>query len=621
MHLRATARLLPLALALALASCATAPHAGADASVATAQPTRSETARLNAWFDEKYEEALHFSPIQMTFLGRKDLNDQLDDFSEAGADRQLAWLQAATAEMEAGFDYDALEPEARLSYDLWKRQYELERDGRAFRDNGYVFNQMQGLQSQLPTLLIAFHQVDTEADYLAYLSRVAELPRVMDQLLARAGENAAAGYRMPRFAYEGVLAEARKVVSGAPFDAGEDSALWADLQVEADKLATAGTIDAARAAALKAQARDALLAHVAPAYGDLIAWAEADMPNARENPPGVGTTQPDGEAYYRHQLRVHTSTELTADQIHDIGLREVDRIHAEMGALKDRVGFEGTLPEFFDHIATDPRFKFPDTDAGRQAYIDAATRAIDNIKAALPDYFGILPKADLVVKRVEAFREQDGAAQHYYPGTPDGARPGVYYAHLSAMDAMPIPELEVIAYHEGLPGHHMQISIAQELTDVPQFRTQANSTAYSEGWGLYSEWLAREMPGTYQDPYSEYGRLSSELWRAVRLVVDTGMHAKGWTEQDAIAYFARTTAFPKATVRAEVRRYITWPGQATAYKIGMLEIQGMRRKAEAELGDRFDIRGFHDAVLGGGALPMPLLQRRVDQWVADTKAG
>jgi uncharacterized protein (DUF885 family) len=480
---------------------------------------------------------------------------------------------------------------------------------------------MQGAQSFLPTFLINFHRVDTEADYLAYLSRIAAAPRAMDQLLSRAKENAEAGYRMPKFSYEGVLAESRKVVSGAPFDDGADSALWADLQAEADALVEAGKIDAARGEALKAQAREALVAHVQPAYAKLIAWAEADMANAIENPAGVGTTHPNGEAYYRHQLRMHTSTDLTADEVHRIGLSEVDRIHGEMRALMDRVGFEGDLQDFFAFISTDPRFKFPDTDAGRQAYIDEATRAIDNIKKALPDYFGILPKADLVVRRVEPFREQDGAAQHYFPGTPDGSRPGIYYAHLSDMNAMPKPELEVIAYHEGLPGHHMQISIAQELTGVPEFRTQADSTAYAEGWGLYSEWLAREMPGTYQDPYSEYGRLSSELWRAVRLVVDTGLHAKGWTEQQAVEYFNANTANPEASIRAEVQRYITWPGQATAYKIGMIRIQEMRRKAEAELGDKFDIRGFHDAVLGGGALPMPLLERRVDQWIAARKAS
>jgi uncharacterized protein (DUF885 family) len=225
------------------------------------------------------------------------------------------------------------------------------------------------------------------------------------------------------------------------------------------------------------------------------------------------------------------------------------------------------------------------------------------------------------VKRVEAFREQPGAAQHYYPGTPDGSRPGVYYAHLVDMNSMPKTELEVIAYHEGLPGHHMQISIAQELTGVPTFRTQAFDTAYAEGWGLYSEWLAKEMPGTYQTPYSEYGRLMSEMWRAIRLVVDTGMHAKGWTEQQAVDYFRANSSVPDAAIKSEIQRYLVMPGQATAYKVGMIKIQQLRKKAETELGANFDIRGFHDTILGGGAMPMDLLERRVDRWIASKKAG
>ena len=608
-------------LALSVALALSAPVLAQTARPAVAsEVAQSESERLNAWFAEKYEEELRFSPLMLTFLGRKDLNDRLDDMSEQAQDERLAWRRATVEEMEANFDRDALDDETRLSYDLWKRQYENAAAASRFRRNVYVFNQMQGAQSFLPTFLINFHKVETEADYQAYIARLAETKRAMGQLLAQARRNAADGYRLPRFAYDGVLTEARAVVTGAPFGEGGDSALWADLQAKADALAKSGAIDAARAEALKAEAREALLAGILPAYQDLIAWAEADRENAAANPSGVGSTQPDGDAYYRQQLRLHTTTDLDAEQIHRIGLDEVRRIHGEMEALMARIGFEGDLKAFFAHVASDPEFKYPDTDAGRQAYIDDATRAIDNIKQVLPQYFGLLPKADLVVRRVEPFREQPGAAQHYFPGTPDGSRPGVYYAHLSDMNAMPKPELEVIAYHEGLPGHHMQISIAQELTGVPMFRTQAGSTAYSEGWGLYAEWLAKEMPGTYQDPYSEYGRLASELWRAVRLVVDTGLHAKGWTEEQAVDYFRANSATPEAAIRSEIQRYITWPGQATAYKIGMLRIQELRAKAEAALGERFDIRGFHDAVLGGGALPLDLLERRVDQWIAQRKA-
>ncbi len=609
------------ALALALSACDRAPEAGnaVAPAQASAADIAAESQRLNAWFDRKYEEQLRFSPIQLTFQGSKELYDQLDDMSEKAQRDQVAWQKASVEEMQKSFDYARLNDEAKLSYDLWKLQYENARDGLPFLADGYAFDQMNGAQSFLPTFLISFHKVEEESDYAAYVSRINATGRAFDQLLERARASALQGIRPPRFAYEGVIDQAKKVVAGAPFSKGADSAIWADAQAKADALAKAGKIDAARAAALKEEARAALLGQFKPAFERVIAWCEEELPKATVNPTGVGATHPNGKAYYEYQLRQMTTTGMTADEIHALGLKEVERIKGEMTALKDKVGFKGDLEAFFHFIDTDPQFKFPNNDAGRKAYIDEATRVIGNIKQHLPEYFGLLPKADLVVKRVEAFREQDGAAQHYFPGTPDGSRPGVYYAHLSDMNAMPKPELEVIAYHEGIPGHHMQISIAQELTGVPKFRTQYGVTAYAEGWGLYAEWLAKEMPGTYQDPYSEFGRLSSEMWRAIRLVVDTGLHAKGWTQQQAVEYFDANSAVPRAAIESEVKRYLVMPGQATAYKIGMIRIQELRRKAEAELGDSFDIKGFHDTVLGGGALPLTLLERRVDQWIARVK--
>ncbi|MFC3716245.1 DUF885 domain-containing protein [Luteimonas soli] len=615
---------LALALPFGLVACkqpaADAPSASADAAnPATTSDQQAETARLNAWFDEKYEEQLQFSPIQLTFLGRKDLYDQIDDMSEAGIRKRVDWLQASVKEMEAGFDRDKLGPEAQLSWDLWKKQAELAQAGLPFLDDGYPFDQMNGMQSQAPMFMINFHKVDDESDYVAYVSRLRKFGTAFDQLLERGRASSAKDIRPPKFAYEGVIDQSRKVVSGAPFDDGKDSALWADAQAKADALAKDGKITAERAAELKEDARKALLEVVKPAYERVIAFAESELPKAAVNPTGVGQTHPDGAAYYAYQLKRNTSTDMTAEQIHELGLSEVARLRGELEKVQAQIGFEGDLQAFFKHMQNDPARLFPNTDAGRQAYIDEATADIDNIKQHLPEYFGLLPKADLVVKRVEAFREQDGAAQHYYPATPDGSRPGIYYAHLSDMNSMPKTELEVIAYHEGIPGHHMQISIAQELEGIPKFRTQARTTAYSEGWGLYAEWLAKEMPGTYETPYSEYGRLMSEMWRAIRLVVDTGMHAKGWTEQQAVDYFRANSSVPDAAIKSEIQRYLVFPGQATAYKVGMIRIQELRRKAETELGDDFDIRGFHDAVLGGGALPLDLLERRVDGWIAGEK--
>lgn len=605
------------AVALAIAVCPAAPALAQTPQNTAAQ---SESERLNQWFEVKFEEMLRFSPQTLTELGRKEQYDRLNDTSIEAADRQLAWYKGTVEEMERSFDYARLDADAKLSYDLWKYDYEDTAEAAKWRGNAYIFTQMQGAHTGLPTFMIAMHRVDTRADMEAYISRVNQFDEYLGELVERAEANAARGVRPPYFAYDFVIDEAKKLSSGAPFGAGEDNALWADGKAKIAALVTAGTIDEAAAATLRGQLESALKTSYLPAYQRLTAFMERDRPHAPAVATGVGSL-PDGQAFYAARLKASTTTDLTPEQVHQIGLDEVARLRREMEAVKSRVGFDGDLQAFFKAVETDPDNYFPNTDAGRQGYIDEATAAIDNIKRELPNWFGLLPKADLVVKRVEPFREQDGAAQHYQQGTPDGSRPGVYYAHLSDMGAMPKNDLEVVAYHEGLPGHHMQISIAQELTGVPTFRTQFFYGAYVEGWALYSEALAKEMPNTYVDANAEFGRLSSENWRAIRLVLDTGLHAKGWTEDQAIAYFRENSATPLETIRSEVRRYIAWPGQATSYKIGMLKIQELRREAEAALGDRFDIRQFHDVVLGGGALPLSLLEQRVDRWVAEKKAS
>lgn len=615
-----------LVLAAFLAACgdskengAAAPAEGEAQSARPAPaPTEAETARINDWFEARWEEQLDFSPIQKTFLGRKDDYDRIDDASEAAEEAQLAWRRRVTAEMKESFDYDLLTDEAKTSYDVWV--YELERAERAapFRRHDYVFTQMQGPQAFLPQFLIAFHKVEEPSDMDAYIARIAGISRALDQLVERAKLGADEGIRPPRFAYEGVLEQAENVIEGAPFDGEGEAPLWQDANAKIDSLLEAGKIDDTKADALREAAKKALLDSFKPSYDALIAWIEADMPNSDAEPQGVGAL-PDGLAYYDQQLSFATTTDMTADEIHEYGLAEVARIRSEMETIKDSVEFEGTLQDFFAFLREDSRFFFPDTDEGREGYLQAARDHIGYIETQLPDYFGLLPKADLEVRRVEPFREQPGAAQHYFPGTPDGSRPGIYYAHLSDMNAMPKHQLEVVAYHEGLPGHHMQISIAQELESVPEFRTQSFFNAYAEGWGLYSELLAKEM-GAYEDPYSDFGRLSSEMWRAIRLVLDTGIHAKGWTEQQAIDYALENSSNAEGSVRSEVHRYFVIPGQATSYKIGMMKILEIREKAKAELGDRFDIRSFHDVVLGGGGLPMNILERRVDEWVASQKA-
>lgn len=582
---------------------------------ATAQ---TESEKLNQWFAEKYEQQLQMSPISLTFLGRKDKYDQVDDLSEAAEKQQLEWLAGTVKQLKEKFDYAQLDLETKTSYDIWVYQYEQAQEAQKYNRNDYVFTQMQGMQSFAAQFLISFHKVETESDMIAYIKRIGGVSTGIKALLERAKQNAAFGVRAPKFAYEGVIEQAENLVTGVPFTKeGGDSPLWADAQAKIATLLEAKEIDEAKAKSLRQQSEQALLGHFMPAYHSLISWFKNDIDNTPAIAQGVGS-QPNGQAYYNYQLKSSTTTSLTADEIHQIGLQEVVRITNEMIEIKDRVKFEGALQDFFVYIKKDERFFYPNTDEGRQGYITDSQSYLDFIAEQLPKFFGILPKAALVVKRVESFREQDGAAQHYFPGTPDGSRPGIYYAHLSDMKSMPKNEMEAIAYHEGSPGHHMQISIAQELTSVPQFRTQASFNAYAEGWGLYSELLAKEM-GAYKSEYSDFGRLTTEIWRAVRLVVDTGLHSKGWTEQQAVDYFKEKTPIAEGAVRSEVRRYMVWPGQATGYKIGMLKILELRAFAKKELGDKFNIADFHDTILSGGAMPLTILERRVNNWISAIK--
>ena len=572
---------------------------------------------LTVYLDAAYEEELQMDPEDLTAQGRKDQYDRLTDRSEAAQTRQLSWRRKSVAGMKAKFNPAELNEEGRTSFEMWALELDRAEARQVWRRHRYVFAR-GGIHTGLPNFLINFHRVDTKSDMEAYVARVGLIAVALDQTLTQAKASAALGVRMPRWEYDRALSEVARLTAGAPFSKGADCALLADARRKIEALKTSGKISAADADALDKATISAMTGKMKPGYDRLAGWLAADQPNTSAEAKGAGSL-PDGVNYYNAALYLQTTTNMTAEQIHALGLSEVARIRKEMEAVKAKVGFTGTLEAFFQFIRTDRQFYLPDTDAGRLEYIRRADSYLGAMKKKLPEYFGTLPKADLVVKRVEAFREEAGGAQHYFPGTPDGSRPGIFYAHLSDMNAMPANQLENIAYHEGLPGHHMQISIAQELTGVPKFRTQYRYTAYSEGWGLYSEALAHEM-GFTQEPYSDFGRLSGEIWRAIRLVVDTGLHAKGWSEAQAVAYFTANSATPDAAIRSEIQRYIVNPGQATCYKIGMLRLQALRDEARSSLGARFDYRAFHDVVLKGGALPLPVLEGRVRRWISAGKA-
>ena len=587
-----------------------------------AGPTAAEVAKasadLTAYLDAEYEEGLAMSPMRLTMLGRKEQKDRLDDFSDAATDKELAWMRESVGEMKAKFDPAELDEESKTSFDMWALSLDQIEKADKFRRHGYVFIR-DSIPTYLPNFMINFHEVADKADMEAYIARLKAFGPAIDQVIEQSKLAATEGIRPPLFSFEQVIGEARNVITGAPFTAGEDSPLLVDVKSKTKKLLDEGKITADEARSFGAQASEAMIVFVKPVYERVIAWLEADKVNASPQSQGVGALK-DGAAYYNTMLELMTTTAMTADEIHELGLKEVARLRSEMEAIRQKVGFQGDMAAFFEFMRKDRRFYVPNTDEGRAAYLTKADEYVSGVRAKLPEFFGILPKAPLVVKRVEAFREEPGGVQHYYPGTPDGSRPGIYYVHLSDTTAMPLWDLESTTYHEALPGHHMQIAIAQELTGIPVFRTQADYTAYSEGWGLYSELLAKEM-GFYTDPYSDMGRLNNEMWRAVRLVVDTGIHAKGWSEDQAVNYFMDNSPTPKSAIESEIRRYFVWPGQATAYKIGMIRILELRAQAQKELGDRFMIAGFHDTVLSGGALPLPVLEARVKRWVEKVKAS
>jgi uncharacterized protein (DUF885 family) len=567
-------------------------------------------AELDAWFEQKFMEGVKRSPSSLAALGIKERMDEWDDPSRAGELEELNYTRQDLAEMREKFDFDKLDADSQLSYRLMERRAEQAIEGDRFHEYGYPFNQMFGVQSGIPTFLLNRHKIDNVEDARNYIKRLEGVQDYLGTIVARSNAAFDKGINPPKFVYGHVIRDAGNVLKGLPFEEDSDDVnlLLNDFKTKVDKL----DLDDETRKELYEGATTALLTSVGPAYRDMIAAMEAQQAKASTD-DGVWKL-PNADEYYAYRLKRITSTDMTADEIHDLGLKEVARIHAEMREIMKKVEFDGTLNEFFEFIRTDPQFVYPNTEEGRARYLKEATAWIDQMKEAIPTVFNVIPKAELEVKRVEAFREKSAGKAFYNRPAPDGSRPGVYYANLYNMEDMPIYQMEALAYHEGIPGHHMQLSISQELEGVPKFRKYGSMTAYTEGWGLYSEFLPKEM-GFYKDPYSDFGRLAMEIWRAARLVVDTGLHDKKWTREEAIDYLVENTPNPKGDAIKAIERYIVMPGQATAYKIGMIKIIDLREEAKEKLGDKFNLAEYHDVVLASGPVPLNILEERVDAWV------
>ncbi|MFT7559207.1 MAG: hypothetical protein ACI93R_001112 [Flavobacteriales bacterium] len=570
---------------------------------------RDYDAEANALFDQFFEEWLERSPLFKTSLGIKTDYDKWDNISELYTDGTML-LEREQLQRLLVIDIASLSPDVALSYRLMKDSLEQDIEHDRWRHHDYPVNQMFGWHTYVPSVLINMHTVSDISDAEAYLSRIEAVPTLFEQLIAGLELRAEKGIIAPKFVFPMVIDDSQNLLKGAPFDDGADSPLLANFKTKVEGL----DIDDKQREELIARANTALLECLKPAYESLIVSLGVLQEKADDR-AGVWKL-PDGEAFYNAALAKTTTTNLSANEIHDLGLSEVERIHREMHSIMATVDFDGSLQEFFAFMRDDEQFYYPATDEGRAAYLAQTHVVLAEIEGRLDELFITKPQSALKIKRVEAFREKSAGKAFYQSPPPDGSRPGIYYANLYNMKEMPRYQLDALLYHEGLPGHHLQLSIATELKGIPRFRKHGSYTAYIEGWGLYSEFLPKEI-GLYKDPYSDFGRLVMELWRACRLVTDTGLHAKQWTREQAINYLIENTPNPERDSRRAIERYIVMPSQATAYKIGMMKFIELREKSREILGDKFDVREYHELVLRLGAVPLNILEEQVDRWAQE----
>ena len=558
---------------------------------------------LEKFFEEEWEWGLKEYPERATYLGDSRYNDRLTDLSLEAHERRNRRQQDVLARLKK-IDRALLTEDDRLSYDLFQTQLERAIEGQRFPLELMPINSQEGVHKEF-AILSTVTAFKTAKDYRDYLARLSAFPRQVDQTIALMEEGRKKGWVQPavplRDVPDGVRAQIHpdpeKSIHYKPFEKFAEGVSQPDRD------------------ALRIEGRRRIASEVFPAYQKLYAYLLRDyLPAARKE---IGaSTLPGGGEYYAYEIRRHTTTSKTAKEIHETGLAEVARIRRQMDEIIRNVRFKGNFDAFLKFLRTDPRFYYKTATDLLEGYRDICKR----LDPELIKLFGTLPRTPYGVIPTPDFEAPTSTTAYYRPGSPEGARPGYFVANTYRLETRPKYEMEALTIHEAVPGHHLQISLAQELTGVPRFRRHGGFTAFVEGWALYSESLGGEM-GFYTDPYSKFGQLTYEMWRAVRLVVDTGMHAFGWSRQRAIDYMKANTAKTEHDITVEIDRYIVWPGQALAYKTGELKIKELRARAQKELGERFDLRKFHDTVLLAGALPLDLLETRVDGWIAKEKAG
>ncbi len=588
--------------ALAPQPSSAAPNTPAAAAPAATAPAAERAQALDSLFAEMWQERLEHNPEFATAIGDKRYNDRLNNYTAAAYNEELERGTAYLARLSA-INTDGLSEQAQLSKELMLRRLIEQQQEAVFKPWEMPVNQFDGIQVDLPQLQ-TLAPFTTVKDYEDYIARMRAVPVAFQQVTDSIEAGIADGRTPPRILLEKVLTQTQTLAAEKP----EDSPFARPLQ---NFPATISAVDQAR---LKTDLLTAIHQDVLPAYGRFAKFVEGTYIPAGRTDPGAWSL-PDGNAYYAFRVKASTTTDLTPAQIHQIGLDEVARDESEILAIAKRLGF-ASIAALRTSVAADPKLHVD----SREALLAVYRKDIDGMRPKLPQYFGILPRAPLRVEPVPTYSEKEQAPAYYDAGTADGSRPGTIYINTYDATHRSLANVESIAYHEGIPGHHLQISIAQELQGIPEFRKYQGYIAYEEGWGLYAERLGKDM-GFYQDPYSDYGRLETDIFRAVRLVVDTGVHSEHWTRQQMVDYFHAHTGLDETTVQAETDRYIAWPGQALGYKIGQLEILKLRAKAQAALGSRFSYRSFHDEVLDAGPLPMDVLETRINGWIAKQGAA
>jgi uncharacterized protein (DUF885 family) len=571
---------------------------------------------LNLFYEKVFAELLFDEPELLSSVGLveqfgiRSHNGKLGDESPAHQQKMFDRWKRDLAQLRE-YPLDRQTPSQRLSTRILDWFLAQEAEGERWQWHNYPVNQLQGVQNVLPTFLANTHRLLDRKDCEYYVMRLNAVAAKFDQLLESLRSREQRQILPPRFVVEEVLKEMSNFVARP----AAENVLATSFKERAGKIAKLSDNERAN---FQTQVEAAITNSVYPAYQKLVDYFNGVLPKTTTD-DGVWKL-PDGDAYYAWALRQNTTTTLQPEELHALGLREVARIEGEMRVLLDANGFSGQpIGASMDSLNKDPRFLYPNDDKGRAEALAEYKRLIDTATERCHQLFLTIPKAKCEVRRVDQFKEATAPGANYAPGAMDGTRPGTFFANLRDMSETPKWSMPTLAYHEGVPGHHWQLSTSQELKGVPQFRKVIPFTAFMEGWALYAEWLAKEAGWYANDPFGDLGRLCDELFRAVRLVVDTGIHAKHWTREQAIAYMREKTGMAEKEVSSEIERYIVAPGQACAYKVGMLKIQELRTRAQKELGAKFDQRGFHDAVLKNGALPLEILDEQVNEYIQRTK--